>query len=237
MSNIIQILRRIDVTNQAILLACDDFSSGGTAIDYRRGNQDNQTWGDATGRSKSSTRNNGFLYVTQDGTQTDYNIQADASLLARFDPDKGSATMAVKIASATWTDGTRRNCLWFATDGNMFLRIRKKDTNNTFSIQRRNSAPDSSYINIDGSYSNTNWFRFSATWNVAADIMKLRAAGVNLGTASGLLANTDNADDLRIGNSTGSFEPWKGDFQMCFLHDDNAIANDEMDWLARYNEA
>jgi len=233
--NIIQILRRIEVTDQAILLPCDDFSNGGTATDYRRGNQDNQTWGNATGRSKSSTRNGGFNWVSQDATQNDYCIDADASLEGRVDVDLGSVTATVKIASGTWTDGANHHCFWVFSDGNFGLRIYRTTSNNTFRIQRRNSG--GAYVNIDGTYSNTNWFRFCATWNVGNDIMKLRAGGTNLGSASGLTANTDTINDFAIGNSTGSFEPWKGEFQMFMLWDDNAIANAEMDWLARYVEA
>jgi len=236
MSNIIQILRRIEVTNQSILLPMDDFSASGTAIDKRRGNQDNQTWGNATGRSKTATRNLGYYYVSQDGTQNDYNIDADASLQGRFDPDKGALSMRAKIASGTWTDGLNHHCFFAFSDGDFTLRVLKR-SNNIFRIQRRNSAPDSSFRNIDGAYSETNWFWFSATWNLGSDIMKLRADGVNLGTASGLTANTDTINDLAIGNTTGSFEPWIGDLQMCFLMDEQVLGNDEMDWLARYNEA
>jgi len=235
MSNIIQILRRMEVQDQAILLPMDDFSNGGTAIDKRRGNQDNQTWGNATGRSKTATRNLGYYYVNQDGTQNDYNIDADASLEGRFDPDEGAISMRAKISSSTWGDGLNHHCFWAFSDGDLQLRILKRSSN-VLRIQRQNSAPDSTFKNIDGAYSNTNWFWFSATWNVGADIMKLRANGDNLGTASGLLANTDTINNVAIGNATGTFEPWIGDLQMFFMLDGQVLANPEMDWLARYNE-
>jgi len=238
MSNIIQLMRRILPSDQAILLPFDNWSKGGTAIDHRRGTQDNQTYSNPTaaGANVSTSRNLGYKFSDLLANTDDGILDGDASLVSRADLDLGGFSVRMKIDAGTWTDGNFRRAIAITTDGDCFCLMEKRDTNNRFRIQRRNSAPGSEYRNIDANISLTDWFWVTGTWYVGGNALYLYADGVDIGSTAGLSANADNNNVVEIGSGSGAFRPFDGGFQMAFLHDGNGMSYASHKWLSRYNE-
>jgi hypothetical protein len=159
-----------------------------------------------------------------DGTNDFTNVHS-AAFAAAFNGGEGSLSIWARVANAgVWTDGTQREIVRFAADGNNYLDLYRAPPNNRITMLY-NAGGTLENVAIDG-LTTVDWMHWVVTWSASAGVngeVKVYLNGAQTGatqTALGVWVGALAAASTCIGAfSTVPAAVWNGYLDHCAVWD------------------
>lgn len=145
-----------------------------------------------------------------DGTN-DWVEGITATIAAAWNGSEGTLFHWLKVANVgVWTDGVRRDTMFFQVDGSNYVMIRRSTANNT--MQWLYNAGGTLEVVGTAGLSSTAWVPVALTWSKSAEEMKAYWNGAQTGatqTTLGVWAGTIGAANIGA-TGVGPANPWSG---------------------------
>lgn len=146
------------------------------------------------------------------GPNSTINIYS-ASFASAFNGQSGSASLWFKVSAASiWTDSTVRKFLHIFADSSNRMILQRTNINNQVNVTYIAGGVNDTITFV--TVASTDWIHIAATWNKAAEELKLYVHGVQQGataTSLGTFAGAPNTTNQRIsGTNATPVEPWSG---------------------------